>query len=127
MDQWKPEGYPSVSPYVVSPDAPGLIDFLISVFDAVLLRRFDGPDGSLMHAEVRLDDGVVMIGGGVTEVRSEGTHVHVYVPDAAATFDRAVAAGALVVQAPERKRADDDLRGGVRDPHGGATWWIASQ
>ena len=126
MPPWKPADYPSMSPYLACRDAEGLIAFLQQAFGGVLLRRFDRPDGSLMHAEVRIDDSIVMIGGGATNVQSTGAHIHLYVPDAAAVFDRAAAAGATVVQEPQRKREDDDLRGGVRDASG-TTWWIATQ
>ncbi|PHP67002.1 extradiol dioxygenase [Zhengella mangrovi] len=126
MPDWKPDGYTSVSPYLVSPDAQGLINFLGNVFGATLLRRFDRPDGSLMHAEVKIDDSVVMIGGGATDWRSGDAHLHVYVEDAAAAYERAMAFDAPSVQVPERKREDDDLRGGFRDPDGN-TWWVASQ
>jgi PhnB protein len=126
LGEWKPASYPSVSPYLIAADAPALIAFIETAFEGVLLRRFDRPDGSLMHAEVRIDDSVVMIGGGATDTRAAAVHVHVYVADVGLTFDRAVAAGGDVVQTPERKRADDDLRCGVRDASG-TTWWIASQ
>ena len=126
MTAWKPAGYPSMSPYLICPDAAGLIAFLERAFHGVVQRRFDRPDGSVMHAEVRIDDSVVMIGGAATDAQSDGPHIHLYVPDAMAVFDRAVAAGATIVQAPVRKDADDDLRGGVRDPWG-TTWWIATQ
>jgi uncharacterized glyoxalase superfamily protein PhnB len=122
---WKPAGYPSMSPYLISPDAEALIRFAEAAFGGVLLRRFDRPDGSLMHAEVRIDDSLLMIGGGATAARSEAPHVHLYVPDVQAAFARAVEAGGSVVQEPQRK-GDDDLRGGVRDP-AGTTWWLASQ
>lgn len=123
---WKPAGYPSMSPYLISQDAVALIQFLADAFGGTLLRRVDRPDGSLMHAEVRIDDSVLMIGGAMTAAQSDGPHIHLYVADAVAVFDRAVAAGAAVVQKPERKRADDDLRGGVKDASG-TIWWIASQ
>ncbi|WP_211099944.1 VOC family protein [Acuticoccus kandeliae] len=123
---WKPQNYPSMSPYISCRDGDALIGFVEKAFGGVLQRRFDRPDGSLMHAEVRIDDSVVMIGGGVETDPTAGPHIHLYVPDARPVFDRAVAAGASVVQALERKRDDDDLRGGVRDPSG-TTWWIATQ
>ena len=126
MDEWKPGGYPSLSPYLISRDAEGLIAFLAAAFGGVLERRFDRPDGSLMHAEVRIDDSIVMIGGGATDFESPPGHLHLYVPDARAAFDRAVAAGASVVQEPSRERDDDDLRGGVADPWG-TTWWLGTQ
>lgn len=125
MESWKPAGYPSMSPYLICNDAEALIEFVRTAFGGVLLRRFDRPDGSLMHAEVRIDDSVVMIGGGAHGSRTS-THIHLYVPDASAVFDSAVAAGATVVQELQRKADDDDMRGGVSDPSG-TTWWIASQ
>lgn len=126
MSDWKPAGYPSLSPYLICSDPEELIAFLISALDAKLVRRFDRPDGSLMHAELRIDDGIVMIGGGATDFRSSEVHIHLYVTDALAAYDRAIAAGAQPVQPPSRKAADDDLRGGFRDP-AGHIWWIATQ
>mgnify|MGYP005984821551 CR=1 FL=1 len=125
MDGWKPTSYPSLSPYLICQDAERLIDFLESAFGGTLRRRFDRPDGSLMHAEVQIDDSVVMIGGGATEASSAPAHLHLYVEDALATFARAVDAGATVVQEPVRKSEDDDLRGGVQDASG-TIWWIAT-
>jgi uncharacterized glyoxalase superfamily protein PhnB len=126
MPDWKPATYPSISPYLVCADAQAIIAFLERVFDAELVRRFDRPDGSLMHAEVRIDDSIVMIGGGATDQQSQGPHIHVYVRDAQAVYDRAIQNGAQSVQAPTRKRADDDFRGGFRDA-AGTTWWVATQ
>ncbi len=123
---WKPPGYPSMSPYLICSDGDGLIAFVEQAFGGKLQRRFDRPDGSLMHAEVQIDDSVLMIGGGATSAGQIAPHIHLYVPNAREVFDRAVAAGATVVQAPLRKQDDDDLRGGVQDASG-TTWWIASQ
>ncbi|BDZ38667.1 VOC family protein [Microbacterium suwonense] len=126
MERWKPASYPSISPYLVCQDAEALIEFLGAAFGGVLQRRFDHPDGSLMHAEIKIDDSVVMIGGGATETARAPAHIHLYVEDAAATFARAVEAGASVIQEPVRKSEDDDLRGGVQDSSG-TIWWIATQ
>ena len=126
MEPWKPTSYPSLSPYLIASDAEALIAFIETAFDGKLLRRFDRDDGSLMHAEIKVDDSVVMIGGGATDVQASAPHLHLYVANAAAVFARAVAAGATVVQQPARRSEGDDLRGGVRDPSG-TTWWIASQ
>lgn len=126
MTDWKPASYPSLSPYLICEDPIRLIAFLASAFGGVVQRRFDRPDGSLMHAEVRIDDSVVMIGGGASGILSAPAHIHLYVPDAAATFHQAIEAGATVLQEPARKRANDDLRGGVQD-FTGTIWWIATQ
>ncbi len=57
---FKPAGYPSVSPYLICPNGPASVAFLVEVFGGSLARRFDRPDGSLMHAEVRIDDTVTV-------------------------------------------------------------------
>jgi uncharacterized glyoxalase superfamily protein PhnB len=79
----------------------------------------------IMHAEVRIDDTVVMLGDSAPEWPPVASHVHVYVPDVDATYRRALAAGATSVQAPIKKD-DADKRGGVKDA-GGTTWWIATK
>lgn len=126
MHDWKPDSYPSVSPYLICRNAEEVIAFLEAAFGGILLRRFDRPDGSLKHAEVRIDDSVVMVGGGATEEVSAPAHLHLYVKDAQSAFARAIEAGATVVQVPARKNEDDDLRGGVKDASG-TIWWIATQ
>ena len=60
----KPLGYNTVSPYLVVDGASQTIDFLIRVFGAVELRRFPDSTGKIMHAEVRIDDTVVMLADG---------------------------------------------------------------
>jgi PhnB protein len=122
----KPEGYSSVSVYLVVDGAQRVIDFLKKTFNATELRRYDMPDGSIMHAEVRIDDTVVMIADGGGAWPAFPSWLHVYVQDVDATYQRALEAGGVSVQAPERKEGDPDRRGGVKDP-GGNTWWIATQ
>ena len=125
MSDYKPEGYSSVSVYVMADGAQRVIDFLKQTFDAQELRRFDNPDGSIMHAEVRIDDTVVMLADGGGDFPAFPAWLHVYVPDVDATYQRALAAGGVSVQEPQQK-GDPDRRGGVKDPAGN-TWWIATQ
>ena len=125
MGSYKPDGYPSVSPYLIVDGANATIEFLRRVFAAVEIRRFADPAGKIMHAEVRIDDTVVMIADGVEGWPPVPSHVHVYVPDVDATYGRALEAGATSVQEPVKKD-DEDKRGGVKDS-GGTTWWIATK
>lgn len=126
MNDYKPAGYTSVAPYLIVNGAEGTIRFLVEVFGATELRKFPGPDGRLMHAEVRLDDTVIMFGDAQPPQWSAvPAHVHVYVADVDATYRKALAAGATSVQEPVKKD-DADKRGGVMDP-GGTTWWIATK
>ena len=122
---YKPNNYSTVSPYLIVDGASATIDFLKRVFGAVELRRFPDAAGKLMHAEVRIDDSVVMIADGADGWPSVPSHVHVYVSDVDATYRRALETGAISVQEPVKKE-DEDKRGGVKDG-GGVTWWIATK
>lgn len=126
MPPFKPDGYSTVSPYLVVDGAEATIRFLKQVFGAVELRRFPDAAGRLMHAEVRIDDTVVMLADPAPpDWPPVPSHVHVYVQDVDATYRRALDAGAASVQEPTRKE-DEDKRGGVKDA-GGTTWWIATR
>lgn len=110
MPQFKPESYTTVSPYLIADNAAATIEFLKQAFDAIELRRFAGNDGRLMHAEVRIDDSVLMLAD---------------VKDVDSTYGKALELGAVSVQEPVKKD-DEDKRGGIRDS-GGTTWWIATR
>ena len=119
---YKPEGYTSVAPYLIVADAKATMDFLEVALSAERLRVFHRDDGSVMHAEVRVDDTVVMMG---EMPQAQPANVHVYVADVDAAFARAIEAGGTVVEAPQDK-GDGDRRGGVSDPNG-ITWWLSTQ
>jgi uncharacterized glyoxalase superfamily protein PhnB len=125
MGSFKPDGYPTVAPYLIVAGASNTIEFLRKAFDAVEIGRVPDPAGNIRHAEVRLDDTVVMIADGVEGWPPVPSHVHIYVPDVDATYRRAIDAGATSVQEPIKKQ-DADKRGGVKDA-GGTTWWIATK
>jgi PhnB protein len=122
----KPDGYNSVSVYIVSAGAQRVIDFLKKTFDATELRRYDLPDGSIMHGEVRIDDTVVMIAEGGGAYPPFPSWLHVYVPDVDATYRRALESDGVSVQEPRQREGDPDRRCGVKDPCGNF-WWIATQ
>lgn len=123
---YKPNNYSTVSPYLIVNDADVTIDFLKRVFGAIELRRFADDSGKLMHAEVRIDDTVIMLADPAPpEWQPTSSYVHIYVPDVDATYRKALEAGAVSVQEPVKKQ-DEDKRGGVRDA-GGTTWWIATK
>jgi len=121
----KPAGYNSVSPYLIVAGAERSIQFLKRVFGAVELRRVPDASGRIVHAEIRIDDTVVMIADSNENFSPVSSHVHVYVKDVDEIFRRALEAGAFSVQEPVKKD-DADKRGGVMDD-GGTTWWIATK
>ena len=126
MSQHKPANYSTVSPYLIVDGASATIDFLKQVFDAIELRRIPDDSGRLRHAEVRVDDTVIMLADPILpDWPSIASNVHIYVQDVDATYRKALDAGAASVQEPAKKE-DEDKRGGVKDA-GGTTWWIATK
>lgn len=120
-----PEGANTVSPYLIGQGIPRLIQFLKQAFGAVEVERFDLPDGSVMHAAVRLGDSVVMMGEGGGQWKPMPAALHLYVEDCDATYKRALEAGATSVREP----ADQfygDRNAGVTDPSGNQ-WWISQR
>jgi PhnB protein len=111
---------------VVANGAQRVIEFLKKAFGATELRRYDMPDGSIMHAEVRIDDTVVMLADGGGQWSPFPVWLHVYVRDVDTTYRRALEAGGVSVDEPKQKEGDPDRRGGVKDPAGN-TWWISTQ
>lgn len=118
---YKPTGHNAVSPYLLLADVEACLAFVEAVFGSETIFLARRPDGSIMHAEVRIDDSVVMMG---QSADGPDSHLHVYVSDVDAAFERAKAAGGRVVQEPAEK-GDGDRRGGVTDP-AGTTWWLSS-
>lgn len=126
MPAFKPDGYPSVSPYLVCEDVEALIAFLAAVFEGTLNRRFEDEEGRVMHAEVDIHGGIVMMGQANETWEPVTGWIHVYVPDADAAQKRAIANGATEMFAVVRKDGDADRRGGFVDPWGNA-WFPATQ
>lgn len=122
---FKPAGYTSVSPYLIVAGACETIEFLKDTFSAVELRHFRSDTGRILHAEVRIDDTVVMLADSTENWPPTQAHVHIYVKDVDATYQLALEAGAVSVQSPIQKE-DEDKRGGIKDA-GGTTWWISTK
>ncbi len=124
--KFKPAGYNSLSPYLIVEDAQKTIDLLSKVFDATQLRIYHLPDGKIMHAEIRIDDSVVMIADSSEQYPPIKLILHVYVPDVDATFAKAIAAGCEALEPPTQKGNDPDRRGTFVDV-GGNYWSIGTQ
>lgn len=123
---FKPSTYNSVSPYFVVEGAQAFIDFTKDVFGAKELRRYDLPDGSVMHAEVKIDDSVLMIADSNERYPPHRLMVHVYVPDVDATYRKAIEVGCEAVEEPVQKEGDPDKRGSFTD-FAGNFWSVGTQ
>lgn len=118
---FKPTGYNSVSPYFIVPDADRFIQLMKDLFDAQELRRYDMPDGSLMHAELMLDDTVIMLGQATEKYPPVPMVMHVYVPDVDAAYNKALDLGCTSMEAPKQREGDPDRRASFKDYAG--NWW----
>jgi uncharacterized glyoxalase superfamily protein PhnB len=116
-----PEGYTSVTPWIISPDAAALIDFLKAAFGAVELARLVGEDGTIGHAEVRIGNAVVMMFDKKKHWKRTPAFLRLYVEDGDATFRRALEAGATAVTEMTHLAWGDRV-GRVRDAQGNLYW-----
>ena len=127
-----PEGMHSVTPHLVCAGAADAIDFYKKAFNAVEVARLPGPGGKLMHAAIRIGDSSIMLMDEFTEMGAFGPKslkgspvtIHLYVEQADAVFERAVAAGAKV-KMPIADMFWGDRYGVLEDPFG-HYWSIAT-
>ena len=124
--QFKPSGYNSVSPYFIVNDAQKFIDLMKNIFGAKELRRYDRPDGTIMHAEIQIDDSVIMLGDSSDKFPPRSVVIHVYVPDVDKTFEKAIAAGCEIVEKPKQQANDPDRRATFKD-FAGNMWSVGTQ
>src|SRR5205814_5160323 len=90
-----PEGYHTITPYFAVRDAAGLVDFLKRAFNTQEIERLAMPDGTVMHAQLKVGDSFVMIGQLPKEgdVKLMPAMLYMYVEDADAVYKQAVEAG----------------------------------
>jgi len=125
-EDFKPKGYNSISPYFIVDGAQRFIDLMKQIFNATELRRYDMPDGSIMHAEIQIDDSVIMLGDASDKFPAVPMVVHVYVSDVDDVFEKAVNAGCQVMEQPKEREGDPDRRATFKD-FAGNTWSVGTQ
>ena len=119
-----PEGFHTITPYLVVQGVSKLIDFLKQAFDAKEIHRTAMPDGTVMHAEVKIGDSPVMMGEARGDYAAMPACLYLYVTDVDAVYKRAVQAGGKSVAEP-KDQFYGDRSGGVKD-FCGNQWWIAT-
>jgi PhnB protein len=119
-----PEGFHSITPYVITSGADAVMAFAKATFDATERARFPASDGKVMHAEMQIDDSVVEFSDGSPAWPARPCQLHVYVSDTDAAYRRALSAGATSIYAP-MDQPYGDRECGVIDP-GGNYWFIAT-
>ena len=124
--EYKPRRYNSVSPYFVVDGAQKLIDLLIKLFDGEELRKYTMPDGTVMHAEIMIDDSVLMFGNSSDKYPPNKLLCHVYVQDVDKIFKKAIELGCEPIEKPNQQEGDPDRRGSFKD-FAGNEWSIGTQ
>ena len=112
-----PDGYHTVTPYIVVEDAGGLIEFMTKAFGGTERVRVDGESGAIMHAEVEIGDSVVMVASAGANHDTRNAMLHLYVPDIDPMYQRAVEAGGNSLRAPI-DQPYGDRSAGVKDNWG---------
>jgi PhnB protein len=119
-----PDGYHSVTPYLMVIGADRLIEFTKSAFGAEEIMRHPTPEGKVMHAEVKIGDSRIMLAEACGKWSPMPAMIHHYVHDADATYLAALEAGATSLQEPT-DQFYGDRSAGVKDACGNH-WWIAT-
>ena len=127
-----PDGYHTVTPYIIVKGAAQAIDFYKAAFGATEVMRFPGPGGIICHAEIKIGDSFVMLAdehpqmGAVSPQTLGGTPfgLCIYVPNVDERFAQAIAAGAKE-ERPVKDQFYGDRSGTVEDPFG-HVWTIAT-
>jgi PhnB protein len=119
-----PKGYHTITPFFTV-DKPGkFIDFVVAAFGATIVDVMATPEGHVMHAELKIGDSPIMIGGPRGEWKPMPLQLYVYLADCDAVVAKAVAAGATVVT-PAADQFYGDRNGSVKDPWGNL-WCIGT-
>ena len=120
-----PEGFHTITPYLVVDGAEKIIRFMKDAFGAeTVFEPMTRPDGKIMHAELRIGDSIVMLSDVSERAQATSDMLHLYVPNVDAVYQKALKAGGKSLSEP----ADQfygDRSGGVMDPAGNR-WFIAT-
>jgi PhnB protein len=127
-----PDGYSSVTPYLIVKGAAQALDYYKMAFDAEELLRFPTPDGKIAHAEIQIGNARLMLADESPQMGNNspatlggsGTGLMLYVTDVDSTFERAVSGGGKVKQ-ELKNQFYGDRSGTITDPFG-HTWTIAT-
>ncbi|HEY2761484.1 MAG TPA: VOC family protein [Pirellulales bacterium] len=119
-----PKDCHAITPYLLVPDAAKFLEFVSQAFGGIVRERFTRPDGTVQHAQVCVADSLLMVGEPTLPWKPLPVMLYHYVPDCDATYQQALAAGAISIVEP----ADmfyGDRHACVKDMAGN-DWWIAT-
>jgi PhnB protein len=118
-----PAGFHTITPYLTVSDAAAMLDFLKRAFDVKEDHVMRGPDGTIGHADVTIGDSHLMFGQARGEWKAMPAQLYLYLADADAAYQKALAAGATSVQEMQTQFYGD-RHGCVKDCCDNL-WWLA--
>ncbi|MGD0668467.1 MAG: VOC family protein [Bryobacteraceae bacterium] len=119
-----PAGYHTVTPYLAVAHADEVMQFVKHAFGAQEMFSHRAPDGSIMHAEAKIGDSIVMVGQAAGETKPRPSTVYLYVPDVDATYRAALNAGGKSVREPADQFYGD--RNAAVEDTCGNQWFLAT-
>lgn len=120
-----PEGYQTVTPFIIVKGATQLMDFMRDAFDAVEMVRVLGENGKLGHAEMRIGSSAVMMFDAKEDWPQTPCFLRLYIEDCDTTYKQALQAGAFSITEPTNMPWGDRVSR-VKDPFGNL-WWIQTR
>jgi PhnB protein len=119
-----PEGYHSITPYLIVEDAEKLIEFVEQAFDGRVFIKMQDENGKINHAEMKIGDSALMLAEASEEWKPTRTFLHLYVENVDETYQKALDAGAVSVKEPKDEFYGDRMAS-VKDSFGNF-WGIAT-
>lgn len=120
-----PEGFHTVTPFLVADGASELLDFIVKAFNGEVLFNMKMDDGKVMHATAKIGDSLIMVADTMDNMEPVTGMLYLYVDDVDATYQQALRANSTTIREP-KDEFYGDRSGGVRDKWGNQ-WWIATK
>ena len=119
-----PEGFHTLTPYLVLNDAANVVAFLKKAFKAELMYSHNAPDGKIGHAQLKIGDSMLMLADANPQHPAQPCSLYMYVENCDAWYESALKAGATSIMKP-MDMFYGDRNAGVEDSFGNQ-WWIAT-
>ena len=120
-----PDGFHTVTPFLVASDAQGLLDFIEQGLNGKTEYKLKGDDGKIVHASARIGNSALMLGDAMNEYEPNNAMLYLYVENADELYNQALTFKGTRSKRELRDEFYGDRSGCVQDPWGN-TWWIAT-
>ena len=118
-----PEGYQTITPYLILKNATAFIEFTQKVFNAEVISKHERGEETIMHSEIKIGNSIIMFADSTEQYAQSPAGFFIYVEDADKVYENALKNGAVSVT--EITDQSYGRSGGVKDIFGN-TWWITS-